>query len=280
MFRERIDKEFSRRVLCFIALLMLTVQSHGEETCFGDVEYQQDNITELRGLDYSCLTYVGVLPLEDYQVVDVRADHESVIGLSAVANGLQMTVPELKYQEHLKASPLLLVDQGHDVALMSYYCHKLSRSGFKEVKIAVGGLSALLQAQPSLATNASDGSLVYLSPRQAYALLENGYGQIVVLDKSVKKFEVADDAVFTAPEGLVSELKTLQKKVSKVSQWRPILLVGNDRDYQQYLKQLKRPLAGVYLLQGGWSEYQVFKQQYQLMMVKRNKKEVSPCKRR
>jgi hypothetical protein len=259
---------------------MFAMQSHGKDTCFGDFEYQQENKTELRGLDYSCLTYVGVLPLADYQIVDVRTDHKYVTGLSAVTGGLQATVPELTYRNQLKSSPLLLVDQGHDVALMSYYCHKLNSAGFKQVKIAVGGLSALLQAQPSLATQTSDESLVYLSPRQAYALLENGYGQVVVLDKSVKKFEVAEDAVFTAPEGLVSELKTLQKKVSKVSQWKPILLVGNDRDYQQYLQQLKRPLAGVYLLQGGWSEYQVFKQQYQLMMAKRNKRESSPCKRR
>lgn len=273
-------KQFSRRVFCFIALLMLSLHSQAADTCFGDVEYQQENKTVLRGLDTSCLAYVGVLPLEDYQVIDIRADHDSVIGLPAVIDSLKLTVPELKYQSHLKQSPLLLVDQGHDVALMNYYCHKLHRSGFKQVKIAVGGLSALLQHQPHLATQESDQSLVFLHPRQAYSLLEKGFGQVVVLDRSVKKFEVADDAVFTDSSSVLTQLKNLQKQVKKVNQWQPIVVIGTEQDYRQYLKQLKRPLTGVYLLQGGWAGYVAFKQQYEMMMAKRLQNEVSPCERR
>lgn len=228
----------------------------------------------------SCLAYAGTLPLDKYEVLDVRTNASVSLSLGPIKGARQITVPELKYRDELKDLSLLLVDEGFDTALMNYYCHTLKQSGFTDVKIAVGGVASLLQARPSLSTQSDMSELVYLSPRQAYSIWDAHRGQVVAFEGSSDKSQLPASTIFIERADAIAELTRLQSRIANVTEWQPVLLVGSEADYQFYLAQRIKPLAGVYLLRGGLPAYQNYKQERDNILARKELNKVPPCQRR
>jgi hypothetical protein len=253
---------------------------YSEELCSGDDGFSWPESSQRSGLDVSCLAYAGTLPLGKYKVVDVRTNASLSQSLGPIKGARQMTVPELKYRKELKKLSLLLVDEGFDTALMNYYCHTLKRSGFTDVKIAVGGVASLLQARASLSTQSDISELVYLTPRQAFSVLDGNGGHVVTFDDNSDKSQLPANTIYIERADAIAELTRLQSRIANVAEWQPVLLVGSDADYQFYLAQRKKPLAGVYLLRGGLSAYESYKQERHNILARKELNKVPPCQRR
>jgi hypothetical protein len=279
MSSQLMNETLFKCVLILVVLSLATI-GYSEEQCFGDDDFSWPQLSQRSGLDVSCLAYAGTLPLDKYEVVDVRTNASVSLSLGPVKGARQLTVPELKYRSELKDASLLLVDEGFDTSLMNYYCHTLKQSGFTDVKIAVGGIVALLQAQPSFLAQSDISELVYLIPRQAYSILDVHRGRVVAFDGSSDTSKLPANTVFIKRADVIAELTKLQSHVAKIAEWQPVLLVGSEADYQFYFSQRKKPLTGVYLLRGGLSAYESYKQERYNILARKELNKVPPCQRR
>lgn len=279
MISQLMNEKLFKYVLILVVLSLATI-GYSEEQCFGDDDFSWPQLSQRSGLDVSCLAYAGTLPLDKYEVVDVRTNASVSLSLGPVKGARQLTVPELKYRSEFKDASLLLVDEGFDTSLMNYYCHTLKQSGFTDVKIAVGGIMALLQAYPQLLMQQKASEFAYLLPRQAYSIVDNRKGSVVVFKNSAEGSTLPAGAVVSSREEVINDIEHIQSQVKSANEWQPILLIGSESDYAFYAAQRKQQLTGVYFLKGGLSAYDTHKQERHNILARKELNKVPPCQRR
>lgn len=162
-------------------------------------------------------------------------------------------------------------DSGHDSLQQQYQCDRLIQSGAIEPKILVGGITAL----PQLLSE--DRHELFLSPRQAYPILENGQG-IALFIGDVKPHRYS----YAFQEGIaredVIELATeIQAQYKTAAEWRPLLLVGSRQDYYDYLNRVKTPLVGVYFLDGGIEAHKKYLAERKAMLYAKEERKKPTC---
>lgn len=78
-----------------LVVLSLAIIGYSEEQCFGDDDFSWPEEIQRDGLDATCLTYAGTLPLDKYKVVGVRTNASASLSLGPIKGARQMTIPEL-----------------------------------------------------------------------------------------------------------------------------------------------------------------------------------------
>lgn len=202
------------------------------------------------------------------ELIDVRpaADFEKY----RIAGSLNIALHALKTKAHLKARPLVLVNEGFVVAPLVRTCRALNLAGFRAT-ILVGGLKAWKQkggrvvGDPFAMTQMSR-----ITPRQL--LWEKGHIGLVMADASGTEssgyeelFPGARHLSLIKKRKASEALKDMVEAADADPFYKLVIITAGDRENDRIERRLADQGVGrVFFLEGGLPAYETYLEQMQL----------------
>ena len=246
------------RKIHYILLFFVVSAASGDEICNDEGIGVSDGYFS-RALNDSCFTFIGLLP--------------------DAPRSIEFTGPDFLYSRSLTGAERAIVvggvkvyfDRGFDSLQQQYQCDRLIQSGVHEPKILVGGITAL----PELLSE--DRRELFISPRQAYPILESGQGKALFIgDVKPHRYSYAFQEGI-AREDVIELATEIQAQYKTAAEWRPLLLVGSRQDYYDYLNRVKTPLVGVYFLDGGIEAHKKYLAERKAMLYAKEERKKPTC---
>jgi rhodanese-related sulfurtransferase len=203
-------------------------------------------------LSFSGACFIDSLEYQTHRIlIDTRSpsSYKRIHALGTV----NLPAHQLVAKSQLAQQPLLIVGEGHDRFMAGQLCDRLMQSGFRDVKILLGGIRALLAQGRPANKPLGFNELSYIDAKDTLAeLFQN---QIYLVAAS-------DTVVETLPElsrlfDFVLDLddrSAVLNRVSSISRNNrsPTVLVGSEDEYRKLRGLMNSDLPlNLYLLDGG-----------------------------
>ncbi|HXU92608.1 MAG TPA: rhodanese-like domain-containing protein [Gallionella sp.] len=213
--------------------------------------------------------------LDKVSFVDVRSPEE--YARYHIAGSINIPLHMVRTKEFLKATPVLLVNDGRCTIDLENTCRELRQSGFKDISVLDGGLFAWHASQRPLEGDPIELSrLSRMSVEELFEVRALANWTVIEVAAPGKNNDIRSwlpANVIMIPPGSISTVSsTIQQLRKKNSQEKILLIADSDDIYQRVDAQLQKSgiASGVLHLDGGIKGYRAHIKNQQALWRQQN----------
>jgi len=196
--------------------------------------------------DFSCLVDATKKIAQHSLLIDIRPS--KTFQNMHIQNSLSMTLTELTHQKRIKEKEVVIVGRGTSRKYMASVCDFLVDKGFNDIKIVVGGVSALSVHGAKLSPiGPIDKELYTIKPSEAVEyFLDANYEKGVLLQTELEGNNPVDQSSWETKLNVVNAFK-MDEVLSLIAtlneynygeHWAPIIIVGDEHLYKKVINRV------------------------------------------